>query len=62
MAESSRRNFTVLLASPALLAAAQAPAAEDLAALAKNQIKSNSDRLKQFKLDIAVEPAFAFKP
>lgn len=62
MAESSRRTFAVLLASPALLAAAQAPAPEDLAVLAKNQIKSNSDRLKQFKLDIAVEPAFAFKP
>lgn len=62
MAESSRRTFAALLASPALLAAAQAPASEDLAALAKNQIRANSDRLKQFKLDIAVEPAFAFKP
>jgi hypothetical protein len=62
MPQPSRRNFAALLASPALLAA-QAPApAEDLAALARNQIKANSASLTEFKIDITVEPAFAFKP
>ena len=60
MPQTSRRKFAVLLASPALLAA-QAPATEDLGALARNQIKANSDRLREFKIDMAVEPAFAFK-
>ena len=65
MPKPTRRNFAVLLASPALLAQApaQAPvAAEDLAALAKRQLQANSDGLKQFKIEIHVEPAFAFKP
>lgn len=63
MPQPTRRNFAALLATPVLLNA-QAPAAatEDLAAVARNQIKANSDRLRQFKIDIAVEPAFAFKP
>ena len=63
MPQPTRRNFAALLATPVLLSA-QAPVAatEDLAALARNQIKANSDRLTQFKLNIAVEPAFAFKP
>ena len=63
MPQPTRRNFAALLATPVLLSA-QAPAAatEDLAAQARNQIKANSDRLKQFKINIAVEPAFAFKP
>lgn len=63
MSQPTRRNFAALLATPALLA--QTPAAgagEDLAALAKSQVQANSDRLKQFRLDISVEPAFAFKP
>lgn len=55
-----------MLASPALVpaaASAQAPAAgEDLDALARNQIQSNSTRLKNVKLEMSVEPAFAFKP
>ena len=50
-----------MLAAPLPLLA-QSPAPEDLAALAKSQIQANSDRLKQFKIDIGVEPAFAFKP
>ena len=62
MPEPSRRKFAALLASPALLAAQAPPAAEDLNALARNQIKANSDRLSQFKIEMAVEPAFAFKP
>ena len=63
MPEPSRRKFAALLASPALLAAqAPPPAGEDLNALARNQIKANSDRLSQFKIEMAVEPAFAFKP
>jgi hypothetical protein len=63
MPQPSRRKFAALLASPAALLAAQAPPpAEDLAALARNQIKANSTRLADFKIDIAVEPAFAFKP
>lgn len=61
MPRPSRRSFTAILATPALLTA-QVPAAEDLVALARNQIKANSDRLAQFKIDISVEPAFAFKP
>ena len=63
MPQPTRRNLAALLATPALLSAqAPAPAAEDLAAMARNQIKANSDRLKQFKINIAVEPAFAFEP
>ena len=63
MPQPTRRNFAALLATPVLLSAqAPAAAAEDLAAMAKNQIKANSDRLKQFKINIAVEPAFAFEP
>ena len=61
MPRPSRRSFAAILATPALLTA-QVPAAEDLVALARNQIKANSDRLAQFKIDISVEPAFAFKP
>ncbi len=63
MAQPTRRKFAVLFATPVLMSA-QAPAAasEDLAALARNQIKANSDRLTKFKIDMAVEPAFAFKP
>ena len=61
MPKPSRRNFAALLAAPTLLAQTPAPP-EDLAALARNQIKTNSDRLTQFKIDISVEPAFAFKP
>lgn len=63
MPQPTRRNFAALLATPVLLSAqAPAAAAEDLAAMARNQIKANSDRLKQFKINIAVEPAFAFQP
>ena len=63
MPQPTRRNLAVLLATPVLLSAqAPAAAAEDLAAMARNQIKANSDRLKQFKINIAVEPAFAFEP
>ena len=63
MPQPTRRNFAALLATPVLLSAqAPAAAAEDLAAAARNQIKANSDRLNQFKIDMAVEPAFAFKP
>lgn len=61
MPRPSRRSFAAILATPALLTA-QVPAAEDLVALARNQIKANSDGLAQFKIDISVEPAFAFKP
>ena len=62
MPQPTRRNFAALLGTPILLSAqAPAAAAEDLAALARNQIKANSDRLTQFKIDMAVEPAFAFK-
>ena len=60
MPKSTRRNFAALLASPALLAQTPAPA-EDLAALAKRQLQANADRLKQFKIEMHVEPAFAFK-
>jgi hypothetical protein len=62
MPQPSRRKFAAWLASPALLAAQTPAPAEDLAVLARNQIKANSDRLTQFKIDIDVEPAFAFKP
>ncbi len=71
MPQTSRRKFAALLASPALVpaaASAQAPATpapaagEDVDALARNQIQSNSTRLKNVKLDMSVEPAFAFKP
>lgn len=64
MSQPSRRKFAALFTGPALLAAqTTAPAApEDLTALAKNQIQANSSRLSQFKIDISVEPAFAFKP
>lgn len=63
MPQPTRRNLAALLATPVLLSAqAPAAAAEDLAAMARNQIKANSDRLKQFKINIAVEPAFAFEP
>ena len=63
MPQITRRNFAAVLATPALLSAqAPAAAAEDLAAVARNQNKANSDRLNQFKMDMAVEPAFAFKP
>ena len=61
MSQPTRRRLAVLLAAPLPLLA-QSPAPEDLAALAKSQIQANSDRLKQFKIDIGVEPAFAFKP
>jgi len=61
MTQPTRRRFAVLLAAPVPLLA-QAPAVEDLAALAKSQMQANSDRLKQFKIEISVEPAFAFKP
>ncbi|MBY0503969.1 MAG: hypothetical protein K2X03_08660 [Bryobacteraceae bacterium] len=59
--QPSRRKFAALLATPLPLLA-QTPPPEDLAALAKGQMQSTSDRLRQFKLDISVEPAFAFKP
>ncbi len=62
MPRPSRRSFAAILATPALLTAQVPAAAEDLVALARNQIKANSDRLAQFKIDISVEPAFAFKP
>ena len=61
MPDTSRRKFAILLASPALVSAQTPSASEDLVALARNQIKANSDRLREFKIDIAVEPAFAFK-
>lgn len=63
MPRPSRRSFAAILATPALLTAqVPAAAAEDLVALARNQIKANSGGLAQLKIDISVEPAFAFKP
>lgn len=66
----TRRKLTVALAAiPAAAASAQAQAdatrratvEEDLTA-ARENIRNNVEQMKRFKLPMATEPAFQFKP
>jgi hypothetical protein len=61
----SRRELAaaVGLAIPAAAAAQQSAApATDLDAAARDQIKRNTDQLRKFKVPIATEPSFSFRP
>ena len=53
---------TLLAAAPAAAAFAQQPPAEDLVASARDQAKRTSETLRSFKVPIATEPSFAFRP
>ena len=60
----SRRNLGLAIAAmpAALVMAQQAPATEDLLAAAREQMKSMGEELRTFKVPIATEPSFAFRP
>ena len=61
----SRRELAAAVgfAIPAAAAAEQSAApATDLVAAARDQIKRNTDQLRKFKVPIATEPSFSFRP
>ena len=64
--KSTRRDLALALLTPALAAAPPqnppSPAKEDLLEAARAQLRTNSQQLAAFSLDIALEPAFQFKP
>jgi hypothetical protein len=59
---TTRRDIArALIAIPAA-AMAQQPAPDDLLASAREQMKHASQELRNFKVPIATEPSFAFRP
>ena len=56
-----RRLAFAALGSAAALNTANSQAPEDLNAMAKEQIRKNSDTLAKFDLPMSTEPAFQFK-
>jgi hypothetical protein len=59
----SRRKLAAVLLSPAPLSgqAPAAPAADELQA-ARQRTQRTAETLRKFKVPIATEPSFAFKP
>jgi hypothetical protein len=60
----NRRQLAGLLAVAPLTASAQLPQPPviDDAAAVRDQIKSNSEKIRKFDLPTATEPSFIFKP
>jgi hypothetical protein len=61
----SRRELGVAIAASAVTSAmAQQPPAvtQDLAAAAREQVKTNSETLRKFEVPTATEPSFVFRP
>ena len=50
------------MAASGVVAVAQQPPSEDLLAAARARVKTNSETLRSFKLPIATEPSFVFRP
>jgi hypothetical protein len=58
----TRRSLGLAIVAMPAAAMAQQPPAEDLLASAREQVKGLSEELRNFKVPIATEPSFAFRP
>ena len=59
----TRRNFAIALTAAVPAAAQQgAPATEDLAAAARENVKRTSEQLRSITVPIATEPSTIFRP
>ena len=58
----TRRDIGLAFVAASAVAVAQQPPAEDLLASAREQVRQNGETLRNFKVPIATEPSFAFRP
>ena len=58
----TRRKLGLTFMAMPAAALAQQPPAEDVLAVARDQVKSTSEELRKYKVPIATEPSFAFRP
>jgi hypothetical protein len=58
----SRRQLAAAVLAPAPMLGQATPATADELAAARQRVQSNADRLRKFKIPIATEPSFTFRP
>jgi hypothetical protein len=58
----TRRDVALVFVATSAVGLAQQAPAEDLVASAREQVRSNSETLRKFKVPTATEPSFAFRP
>jgi hypothetical protein len=58
----SRRQLAAAVLAPAPMLGQATPAPADELAAARQRIQINADQLRKFKIPIATEPSFTFRP